>query len=109
MNLRAAMTEDESALNQAYNVAHGEMTSLNQLFTIIRDLLGKRLPHLKTVHPIHREARRGDIQLSRADIGRAQRLLGYAPTMRIMDGLEKTMDWYVSNLAPVEQKKVVND
>ena len=40
MNLRAAMTDDESALDQAYNVAHGEMTSLAELFDIIRALLG---------------------------------------------------------------------
>jgi UDP-N-acetylglucosamine 4-epimerase len=106
MNLRAALAEDEGALNQAYNVAHGEMTSLNELFEIIRELLGKRQPHLKSVHAIHREARRGDIQLSRADIGKAQRLLGYEPTVRIMDGLESTMDWYVANLAPVEERKV---
>jgi UDP-N-acetylglucosamine 4-epimerase len=106
MNLRAALAEDEGALNQAYNVAHGEMTSLNELFDIIRELLGKRQPHLKSVHAIHREARRGDIQLSRADIGKAQRLLGYEPTVRIMDGLESTMDWYVANLAPVEERKV---
>jgi UDP-N-acetylglucosamine 4-epimerase len=106
MNLRAALAEDEGALNQAYNVAHGEMTSLNELFEIIRELLGKRQPHLKSVHAIHREARRGDIQLSRADIGKAQRLLGYEPTVRFMDGLESTMDWYVANLAPVEERKV---
>ena len=106
MNLRAAMTEDEGALNQAYNVAHGDMTSLTELFETIRDLLAKRQPHLKTVHAVYREARRGDIQLSRADIGKAQRLLGYQPTVRLMDGLESTMDWYVANVAPVEERKV---
>ena len=106
MNLRAAMTEDEGALNQAYNVAHGDMTSLTELFETIRDLLAKRQPHLKTVHAVYREARRGDIQLSRADIGKAQRLLGYQPTVRLMDGLESTMDWYVANVAPAEERKV---
>ena len=74
------MTEDEAALNQAYNVAHGEMTSLNELFEIIRTLLGRRLPHLQAVRAVHREPRRGDMQLSQADIGKAQRLLGYEPT-----------------------------
>jgi UDP-N-acetylglucosamine 4-epimerase len=58
------------------------------------------------VHAVYREARRGDIQLSRADIGKAQRLLGYQPTVRLMDGLESTMDWYVANVAPVEERKV---
>jgi UDP-N-acetylglucosamine 4-epimerase len=108
MNLRAALAQDRAALNQPYNVAHGEITSLNELFEIIRTLLGERRPHLKSVRAVHREPRRGDIQLSRADIGKAQRLLGYAPTMRIMDGLEKTMDWYVANLAPREERKVAN-
>jgi UDP-N-acetylglucosamine/UDP-N-acetylgalactosamine 4-epimerase len=108
MNLRAAMTEDQAALNQAYNVAHGDMTSLTELFETIRDLLAKRQPHLRTVRAVYREARRGDIQLSRADIGKAQRLLGYQPTVRLMDGLESTMDWYVANVAPVEERKVVN-
>ena len=108
MNLRAALTEDAGAINQAYNVAHGEMTSLGELFEIIRALLGKRRPHLKTVRAVHREPRRGDIQLSRADIGKAQRLLGYQPTVRIMEGLERTMDWYVANLAPRAQRKVAN-
>ncbi|HEV3008993.1 MAG TPA: SDR family oxidoreductase [Burkholderiales bacterium] len=108
MNLRAALADDPAALNQAYNVAHGEMTSLNELFEIIRALLGRRQPHLKAVRPVYREPRRGDILLSRADIAKAQRLLGYEPTVRIMDGLESTMDWYVANLAPSEERKVAN-
>jgi UDP-N-acetylglucosamine 4-epimerase len=108
MNLRAAMTDDPAAINQAYNVAHGEMTSLNELFEIIRTLLGKREAHLKSVHAVHREPRRGDMLLSKADIAKARRLLGYEPTVRIMDGLESTMDWYVANLSPAEPRKVAN-
>ena len=108
MNLRAAMTEDAAAVNQAYNVAHGEMTTLNQLFEVIRTLLGRRLPHLKTVRAVHREPRRGDMLLSKADIGRARRLLGYEPTVRLMDGLENTMDWYLANLSPAPDRKVAN-
>jgi UDP-N-acetylglucosamine 4-epimerase len=108
MNLRAAMTHDESALDQAYNVAHGEMTSLTELFEIVRALLGRRQPHLQGVRPVHRDPRRGDVLLSRADIRKAQRLLGYEPTVRIMDGLESTMDWYIAHLAPREARKVAN-
>jgi UDP-N-acetylglucosamine 4-epimerase len=108
MNLRCAMTESDAALNQAYNVAHGEMTSLSELFEIIRELLAERLPHLKSVRPLHREPRRGDMQLSRADISKAQRLLGYQPSVRVMEGLRSTMDWYVANLSPSEERKVVN-
>jgi len=108
MNLRAALTEDEAAVNQPYNVAHGEMTSLRELFELIREVLGRRLPHLKSVRAVHREPRRGDMHLSKADIGKAQRLLGYEPTVRVMDGLESTMDWYIENLSQPEARRVVN-
>jgi UDP-N-acetylglucosamine 4-epimerase len=108
MNLRAATTEDPAAINQAYNVAHGEMTTLNELFEVIRTLLGRRLPHLRGVRAVHREPRRGDILLSKADIGKARQLLGYEPSLRLMDGLEQTMDWYIENLAAVEPRKVAN-
>ena len=107
-NLRAAMTENPAALNQAYNVAHGEMTTLNELFEVIRTLLARRLPHLKGARAVHRGPRRGDILLSRADIGKARELLGYEPALRLMDGLEQTMDWYINNLAPVEARRVAN-
>jgi UDP-N-acetylglucosamine 4-epimerase len=108
MNLRAAMTEDSAAVNQAYNVAHGEMTSLNELFEVIRSVLGKRMPHLKNVRAMHREPRRGDMLLSKADIGKAQSLLGYEPSVLLMDGLENTMDWYIENLSQPEMRKVAN-
>ena len=108
MNLRAAMTEDRAAVNQAYNVAHGEMTSLNELFEVIRSVLGKRMPHLKNVRAMHREPRRGDMLLSKADIGKARSLLGYEPSVLLMDGLEKTMDWYIENLSQPEMRKVAN-
>ena len=108
MNLRAAMTEDRAAANQAYNVAHGEMTSLNELFEVIRSVLGKRMPHLKNVRAMHREPRRGDMLLSKADIGKAQSLLGYEPSVLLMDGLENTMDWYIENLSQPEMRKVAN-
>jgi UDP-N-acetylglucosamine 4-epimerase len=108
MNLRAALAEDKAAVNQPYNVAHGEITSLNELFEIIRGVLGRRMPHLKSVRAVHREPRRGDMKLSKADIGKAQRLLGYQPTVKLMDGLEQTMDWYIANLSQPETKKVAN-
>ena len=108
MNLRAAVTEDAAALNQPYNVAHGEITSLNELFEIIREVLGRRLPHLRNVRAVHREPRKGDMKLSKADIGKARRLLGYEPTLMLMEGLEQTMDWYIANLSQPEQRKVAN-
>jgi UDP-N-acetylglucosamine 4-epimerase len=100
-NLLAATVEDPGALDTAYNVALGEQTSLLELFEMIRALLAPRLPHLRTARPQHREPRAGDVALSRADIAKAGRLLGYRPRVRIMEGLKSTIDWYAENLLEV--------
>jgi UDP-N-acetylglucosamine 4-epimerase len=97
-NLLAATVEDPAALGQAYNVALGDQTTLMELFEMIRDAL--RMKHVKAVH---REPRPGDIAFSRADISKAQRLLGYRPTVRIAEGLQKTVDWYAENLTPTKE------
>jgi UDP-N-acetylglucosamine 4-epimerase len=108
-NLLSAMTENPAALNQAYNIAHGEQTTLTELFELIRTLLIPRMPHLRTVRPVHRAPRRGDLPRSLASIEKAQKLLGYAPSFKIRDGLEQTIEWYANNLSSTpKDKEVVN-
>jgi nucleoside-diphosphate-sugar epimerase len=107
-NLLASMARDPEALGQAYNIALGEMTSLNDLFEIIRAQLLPRIPELRNVRAQHREPRRGDIQFSRADIGHAKRMLGFDPKVRIRDGLAKTIEWYAANVETREAKKVAH-
>jgi UDP-N-acetylglucosamine 4-epimerase len=97
-NLLAATVQDAAALNQVYNVALGEQTSLIELFDMIKAALAGRFPHAHAARPLHREVRRGDLRFSRADISLAQRLLGYRPAYRVREGLEKTIDWYVAEL-----------
>jgi UDP-N-acetylglucosamine 4-epimerase len=107
-NLLAATVEDPQALGEAYNVAVGEQTTLNQLFELIRARLANRLPHLRTVRAVHREPRRGDMLLSHADVGKAARLLGYHPEFDLSAGLAQTIDWYIGQLLPAEQRRVVH-
>jgi UDP-N-acetylglucosamine 4-epimerase len=108
-NLLAATVEDPLALSQAYNIALGDQTSLNELYDIIRTQVARRMPQASGVKAVHREPRKGDIAFSRADISKAQRLLGYRPAIRIMEGLQKTVDWYADNLPQVtEQRKVAH-
>jgi UDP-N-acetylglucosamine 4-epimerase len=57
---------------------------------------------------VHRAPRRGDLQFSRADISKAARLLGYRPTVRIMEGLQKTIGWYADNIGIAEERKVAH-
>ncbi|MEW9899945.1 SDR family oxidoreductase [Chitinivorax sp. PXF-14] len=98
-NLLAATVNSVEAINQVYNVAVGDRTSLNQLFSAIHELLAQRIPTLSGVKPSYREFRAGDVRHSLADISKAQRLLGYTPSHRIRDGLAESMDWYVKRLA----------
>ena len=107
-NLLAATVEDPMALGQAYNIALGDQTTLTQLFDLIRDGVGRRYAPARHARAIHREPRRGDLQFSRADISKAERLLGYRPAVRIMEGLEKTIEWYADNLVVAEQPKVAH-
>jgi UDP-N-acetylglucosamine 4-epimerase len=97
-NLNAATTESEDALNQVYNVAVGEQTSLNQLFEMIRDLLAEDRLELAGVSAVYRDFRAGDVRHSLADISKARNLLGYMPTHRIGEGMQEAMDWYVQDI-----------
>ena len=98
-NLLAATAGDPDAVDQVYNVAVGEGSTLNELFETIRSLLEPRFPHLRDLRPAYREFRAGDVRLSRADIGKARRLLGYRPVRTVNEGLARALDWYVAKLA----------
>jgi UDP-N-acetylglucosamine 4-epimerase len=98
-NVLAATTESPAALNQAYNIAIGGRTTLHELFGMIRSLLEPRHPRLCGLRPLYREFRAGDVRLSRADIGKARRLLAYEPQWSVHAGLDRTIDWYAANLA----------
>ncbi|MHB8951038.1 MAG: NAD-dependent epimerase/dehydratase family protein [Rhodoferax sp.] len=95
-NLLAATASDPSSLNQIYNIALGDRTTLNHLYAQIKTNLLPLYPHLQNAQPVYRDFRAGDVRHSLADIGKAQRLLGYAPTQRIGQGLELAMPWYVA-------------
>jgi UDP-N-acetylglucosamine 4-epimerase len=97
-NLLAATANDENALNQVYNVAVGDRTSLNQLYFHLRDNLANQFPHLKDENPAYRDFRAGDVRHSLADISKGEELLGYAPTQRIDSGLKEAMAWYINHL-----------
>jgi nucleoside-diphosphate-sugar epimerase len=76
------------ASGQVINVATGGRISLNELFRTIKDLTGAR------VEPVYAEPRAGDVKDSQADISKAERVLGYRPTVDLQDGLKKTVEWY---------------
>ena len=98
-NLLAATTENPGAVNQVYNVALDDRTSLNRLFEMLRDVLALTKPELGCLKPGYREFRPGDVRHSQADIAKARRLLRYEPTHRLEEGIRVAMPWYVSHFS----------
>lgn len=90
-NIRAALVQNPEAVNQVYNIAVADRTSLNDLFNILKEEAGS------TITPEYGPDRPGDIRDSLADISKAQNLLGYNPQIRIREGLQKTLAWFKTN------------
>lgn len=103
VNLLAALADNCEAVNQIYNVAVNERTSLNQLYEMVRGLLVEKFPHLRTHRPTYADFRRGDVRHSQADISKAGEMLGFEPTHRIDKGLKQAMAWYTVHLAPEKE------
>jgi UDP-N-acetylglucosamine 4-epimerase len=93
-NLLAATVEKPEALNQAFNIAVGHRTSLNDLFEALREALRPRHPHLEGLRPTYGPFRPGDVLHSLADIGKARHLLGYDPAYSLEQGLDESLEWY---------------
>jgi len=97
-NILAACRDEEEAFGQVFNVGCGKGTSLNELFKLIRESMGETGLDVKGAQPSHEEPRLGDIRHSRADITKAQKLLGYEPAVSVSEGLQRSIDWYLQNL-----------
>ncbi len=85
-NLLAA--EAEAAAGNVINAACGSEFSVNDLLERIGRLTGVR-PEPKRLPP-----RAGDVRHSRADIRKAERLLGFSPTVTFQEGLDRTVSWH---------------
>jgi UDP-N-acetylglucosamine/UDP-N-acetylgalactosamine 4-epimerase len=96
-NLLAATTQNPAAMNQIYNIAAENRTTLNELFELLRSRLAFRFPHLKGLRPVYQDARVGDVRHSHADISKARELLGYRPTHDVEQGLNEALDWYIGH------------
>ncbi len=98
-NLLSALTENKQALNEVYNVAVDTRTSLNSLYFMLKERLLPHHKHLADCKPVFRDFRAGDVLHSQADISKAKRLLGYAASHSIEQGLDVAMEWYLKHLS----------
>lgn len=97
-NLLAATSTRPDSINQIYNVAVGDRTTLNQLFGLLRDALAPSHPFVAHAAAKHGEFRVGDVRHSQASIEKAQTLLGYQPTHGVQQGINEAITWYAERL-----------
>jgi UDP-N-acetylglucosamine 4-epimerase len=98
-NLLAASVDNENAANNVYNVAFGERTTLNELYTFIKERVIQLYPKAEAALPQYRDFRAGDVRHSLADISKAANNLGYQPQYSVSQGLDKAVGWYIKNLS----------
>lgn len=91
-NVLALFTSNEKAVNEVYNVACGDRTDLNQLWSYICEVSGCDL------EAIYGQRRVGDVPHSLADISKAKDRLEYKPTVKLKDGISKAFEWYHKNM-----------
>lgn len=98
MNMLAMTTTNPDAVNQVYNTAFGERTTLNQLANYLKEYLSEFDPKIADVEILHGPNRQGDIPHSLACIDKARKLLGYIPEYSMRDGLKEAVKWYWHNI-----------
>jgi len=76
-----------------FNVGTGTATKTLGLYNAIYKLLDNPDPELAI--PLKAPARDGDIRRSCLKTEKAQRSLGWTPSISLEDGLRKTVEWYV--------------
>ncbi len=91
-NVQALFTENQAAVNQVYNIACGEQTTLNELLEYIKEIAGSDLA------PKYGPERPGDVRHSLADVTKAKNLLNYKPSVNVKEGLKLAFEWYRNEL-----------
>ena len=98
MNMLAMTTTNPEAVNQVYNTAYGERTTLNQLVDYLKEFLSEFDSEIANIEILHGPNRQGDIPHSLACIDKAKKLLGYNPKFNMREGLKGAVLWYWNNI-----------
>jgi len=98
MNHLALFTQNKKAVNQIYNTAYGDRTTLNQLVFYLKNELSNYDSAINNIDIVHGPNRLGDIPHSLADISKAKKMLNYAPLFNLESGIKESIKWYWENL-----------
>jgi UDP-N-acetylglucosamine 4-epimerase len=96
-NILAALGEEKKVTNQAYNVACGNRTSLLILNKIICRKIKTKNDKLKINDPIYCDYRNGDVRHSLASIAKTRRFLSFSPTIKVKEGILRTINFYMAS------------
>ena len=98
MNVLAILTENKQALNEVYNTAVGDRTTLIELLGYLKQQLSLYDAEIANVEIKHGPNRPGDVPHSLASVDKAKHFLDYQPSHTIEKGIEEAIDWYWNNL-----------
>lgn len=72
----------------AMNIGTGEMTSINRIFELLKDIIGYKWG------PVHTAARMGDVYQICLETTRAQQKLGWTAQVDLEEGLRQTVEYF---------------
>lgn len=90
-NIKGMFTTSEAIYGEVCNIACGEKTSVNQLYSVLKNAANA------SAEAEYCPPRTGDIRDSLASIAKAKAHLGYDPKVNIKEGLEITLSWFKDN------------
>ncbi|AZQ63580.1 SDR family oxidoreductase [Flammeovirga pectinis] len=97
-NEQAAITINQKAVNEVYNVAFGERTDLKELYSYLQEFLLIYESKVKDIELTFGPSRQGDVKHSLASIEKAKSLIEYNPQYSIQKGLKDVVEWYYNYL-----------
>jgi UDP-N-acetylglucosamine 4-epimerase len=96
-NFLAATSQHHLSSNRVFNIAYGERTTLNELYTLIREGVAKYDPQVESIEVSHGPERGGDVKHSLADISLARLLLQFDPPYGVKAGMDETIPYYINS------------
>ncbi|MEC8175830.1 MAG: NAD-dependent epimerase/dehydratase family protein [Bacteroidota bacterium] len=97
INILALLTKNKNSVNQIYNTAVGESSSILDLFFAIRKNLSEYDKKINKINVVFGDPVLGDIPHSLASIEKAKKLLNYNPTINLESGIKRTVNWFYNN------------
>jgi UDP-glucose 4-epimerase len=87
-----ALKKFDDVQGETFNIAYGEGTTIMELARVVQELLQT------TVGVDIQPSRIGEVNRYIAEIEKAKKSLGYAPTVSFSEGIRKSVTWYLENV-----------